>query len=239
MTPNFTLQVDKNVSVAAYVPENVFAPTFTSVLCIKAAQLIVGRDSIVLDLGCGCGVVGIALAKLLFVKTPVFASDVSSAAIDVARMNFELHGIAADLRTGSVFEPWVGMRFDYVVDDVSGITEDVAAVSPWFANNIPCATGPDGAELTLRVIEEAPNHLSRKGGLFIPVISLSNRERILAAARARFVNVRKVAAQTWALPEAMRPHLALLDSIRNEGRISFEERFGTILCSTDIYYCSN
>ncbi len=131
------------------------------------------------------------------------------------------------------------MRFDYIADDISGIAEEVAAVSPWFANNIPCATGPDGAELTLRVIEEAPDYLNANGGLSIPVISLSNRERILSAAQARFASVKKVAAQTWVLPEAMHSHLALLDRIRDEGRISFQKRFGTILCSTDIYYCSN
>jgi hypothetical protein len=113
----------------------------------------------------------------------------------------------------------------------------VARLSPWFGATIPCASGPDGTELTRAVLDAAGRHLEPGGTLFVPAISLSHVARLLEAARARFAVVDKVAEQRWPLPAEMAPHLDTLRAIREEGRITFEEKFGMVLCTTAVYAC--
>ena len=217
--------------------DGVFRPTHTSELFIGAARKRLHAPSRILDLGCGSGVVGIALARLGLVVPPLAASDISESAVALARHNAARHGIAIDARVGSLFAPWAAARFTAILDDVSGIAEDVARLSPWFGETIPCASGPDGTELTRAVLETAGRYLEPGGTLFVPAISLSRVARLLDTARARFGVVDKVAEQRWPLPAEMVPHLDALRAIRAEGRITFEEKFGMVLCTTAVYAC--
>lgn len=228
----------KNVSpFRLVVPEGVFLPTHTSTLCVEAALKKIPPNSSILDLGCGSGVVSIAIAKNLALKAPVFASDLSILAVETARQNMSLHSLYCEVRQGSLFEPWLKHRFDYIVDDVSGIAEDVANLSPWFAENIPCKSGRDGTDLTCEVISEASNYLNRGGGLFFPTISLSAERKIVEFAEKNFQHVNKVASQKWFLPVEMKDYLPLMIKMKEEGLISFEERFGAVMCETSVYFC--
>src|SRR3989442_4684396 len=102
---------------------DVFQPTSTTVLLLRAARRVLAHRPVpraVLDLGCGCGIVGVVLAKLLPPATHVCGSDLSAAAVRLARHNAERNGVSLDCRRGSLFEPWAGERFDLIVDDVAG-----------------------------------------------------------------------------------------------------------------------
>jgi SAM-dependent methyltransferase len=66
-----------------------------------------------LDLGCGAGAVAIALSER---ATRVVASDVNPRALDLARFNAALNGIAnIDFRLGDLFEPVAEETFDVIV----------------------------------------------------------------------------------------------------------------------------
>jgi len=217
---------------------DVFQPTHTTTLCIKAAwKEGWGHPKRVLDLGCGCGIVGLAMHKMGLVRDTLFASDLSIRAVELTRRNAERLHLPVDARSGSLFEPWKGMRFDCILDDVSGVAEDVARLSPWFGDKVPCCSDLDGAALTLAILGQAADHLENSGVLFFPIISLSNGPKILEMAKERFSNVELAAEQTWKLPETMLPHLPVLRRIRDEKRIDFSEKFGMILCNTQIYKC--
>lgn len=226
---------DREPVVVATAPD-VFYPTSTTVLLLRAVRKCVTcPPRTVLDLGCGCGVVGIVLARRAFPGACLFASDLSAAAVRLTQQNAERHGVTIDCRQGSVFEPWVGMRFDVIVDDVSGIADPIAVSSPWYPPAVPCDADRDGTRWVLRVLAEAPSHLVRGGRLFFPVLSLSNAERVLDEARRRFPSVRLLEEQWYPLTEDLLAELDLIRELAAEGIVRIERRGSRWWWATRIY----
>src|SRR5579864_4082659 len=218
--------------------ENVFHPTATSLYLIRAFSKAIKKPGKVLDLGCGCGVVGIVAGKLGLASVPVCASDLSADAVECALANARKHEIEVDVRVRSLIDPWKGYAFDYIVDDVSGVAEEIAAVSEWF-RGVPCHSGADGTALVGKVIRESSKYLTSGGKLFFPIISLSNGNKILDIANECFTRVMRIAHEEWPLPSPMIPHTSLLRDLHREGKIRIVEKFGMIILSTDIYVACN
>ena len=69
----------------------------------------------VLDLGTGCGIQALHASRW---AGRVIATDISERALDFARLNVALNGVAnIELRLGSLFEPVAGERFDRIVSN--------------------------------------------------------------------------------------------------------------------------
>ena len=113
------------------VGDKIFKPNLTTKLSIEVAFEKLKDDINVLDLGCGSGVIGIALMKS-FAKLRMHCSDVHSTAVEITKKNFIKNKLRADIRTGNLFEPWIGKKFDYIINDVTAISALVAKISPWF-----------------------------------------------------------------------------------------------------------
>ena len=214
--------------------EKVFVPTGTSELIIDAIVKSGASGGKVLDLGCGIGLVGIALRSLGFATDPVFASDLSEEAVELTSENYKRVDFELIAKCGSLFEPWDNEKFDCIVDDISGVATSVAAVSPWF-QNVPCESGEDGTALVKRVIEQAPYYLNPGGKLFFPVLSLSRGSSLVNTAKRCFSSVTKVSSKTWPLPQSMDPYRGLLKELAEENIITIQEKFGLVLWTTDIY----
>lgn len=219
--------------------EDVFFPTHTSQLLIKGTLGLLRSHGKLLDLGCGIGVCGLVLAKLGMCKLPVYLSDVSESATRMARVNAEALRVPAEVRSGSLFGPWRRERFDVIVDDVSGVCEEIAKISPWFPEGVECKTGPEGTALIIQVLEQAPQHLNPGGILLFPVLSLSNEKRVLETAQAHFSEVSLVAEQAWFLPEEMLKHFNRFEPFLKTGVIRLEQKFGTWLWSTKVFKASS
>ena len=220
------------------VDENIFKPNLTSQLSFETAILEIKKNFKVLDLGCGCGIIGIALMKSIL-NIEMHCSDFDNNSVKNTKKNFIQHKLTADIREGSLFDPWSDKKFDYIINDVSGISSVIAKNSPWFGNEIPCDSGEDGSNLTVSIIKKAKNYLTKKGSMQIPLISLSNVQKIVNVAKENFSDVKIVKSKDWFLPKEMESLKDKMNELKSKNYINFDEKFGKIICKTSIALCKN
>ena len=113
----FKIKIDKKNELDFFANNKAFFPTGTSEFLFKTVHDRIEVPGSILDLGCGVGVVGISLAKLGKVKSPLFLSDASDEAIKLAKKNATNHSVSTDARVGSLYEPWSNMKFNYIIDN--------------------------------------------------------------------------------------------------------------------------
>ena len=193
----------------AFTATGVFVPTATSRVLANLARNSVEPGNSVLDLGCGSGVVGLQLARDLRCQIRLSMSDVSHAALRVAKTNANLLNVEADLRVGSLFDPWDSMAFDVIVSDVSGVVPRLGSQLGWF-NNVSNESGPDGIDLAAQVVCCASRFLASGGKLIMPVLSLSNESTLLGV-MSEFFRSRTCLGET-ALPL---PQKTNIDELRD------------------------
>jgi len=238
MNNRYTFKINDLCELNFLVNDKVFLPTGTSELLVRTVSSQIKQSGSMLDLGCGTGLVGISLAKLGLTNFPVYFSDLSEDAVKLTIQNSNKHNLDSDVRVGPLYEPWKDMSFDYIIDDVSGISEEIAEISPWF-QNVPCTSGIDGADLVVDVLKHAPLYLKKNGKIFFPVLSLSNTKKILNVAHENFKNIKLLARKTWPLPQEMLTHLETIRSLAIKNVIQVEEKFGMVTWYTEIYEAYN
>ena len=120
----------------------------------------------VLDLGTGSGAIALA-CKDARRNAEVFASDVSDAALDVARANAIELGLDLELRLGSWWEPWRGERFDLVLCNPPYVAEgDPHLATLRHEPRSALVGGSTGLTALEDVVRGAPGHLARGGHLW-------------------------------------------------------------------------
>jgi methylase of polypeptide subunit release factors len=219
---------------------DVFYPTSTTNLLLDAVRRFANKDATsALDLGCGCGIVAVALARLVLPNAALYASDISAEAVKLARQNAENLQLAIDCRCGSLFEPWAGMRFDLIVDDVAGMSEPIARHSRWYPPHIHSDAGEDGARWIVRILSQAPGFLTPQGQIFFPVLTFSSESRILDAARTHFASVELITEQWYPLGSDLLPHINLIQDLMAKGQIEIKKKGSRWLWATKIYRAAN
>ncbi len=86
------------------------------------------------------------------------------------------------VRNGDLFAPVKGMKFDIVVNDVSGIAELPGRVAGWYPPSVNTGR-EDGASVVIRLFERVADFLNPDGILYFATPSLSNVTRILDSAK--------------------------------------------------------
>ena len=213
----------------------VFTPNATSDLLVVSTLKIVKKRSKILDLGCGTGFVGLTISKNTKIKNKYYFSDISLRAIKLCKKNAKKNNVKIEVKAGNAFEPWKNKKFDIIVESVSGIAKKVATISPWYKNNIPCNCGEDGTLLVNKVLKESRKHLNKNGKIIFPIVSLSNKRKILKTAKKYFGRVKLVASKDWPLPKSMYAQSKILNQLRKKDIIDFKTKFGLILYTSDIY----
>lgn len=220
-----------------YLDDNTFIPTQTTSAITEAAIETINTPSKVLDLGCGCGIVAILLSKNLPFTLDLYASDLSDTVEEIVNMNAAKHNVEIDVRKSDIFETWHGFKFNTIINDISGVAEEVAKISPWF-DNISCDSGAGGDKLINKVLKQSPDFLHDNGKLIFPIISFSNENEILKAANKMYGSVRLLKKDFWPAPKELSDNIDLLKSLKEEGLVSFDEKFGTVVGYTSVYEAS-
>ena len=218
--------------------KNVFSPNLTSRLLIDSVYQYSKNKkkffSRALDLGCGCGAVGISLLKTKIIKGPMYFSDLSKNASKNTKINLKKNKVEGIVKSGSLFDPWDKHFFDLIINDVSAISSELIKISPWF-KNIPCRTSKDGSELTIKFFDQLTKYTDKSSIIFFPVLSLSNKNKILNYAKKKFQKVKLIDTIDWPLPTEMSQFKNKLNSLKNKKFINYKEKYGKIICSTSIY----
>ncbi|MDH5266539.1 MAG: class I SAM-dependent methyltransferase [Candidatus Bathyarchaeota archaeon] len=153
-----------------YVLKDVYEPAEDSFLL--AENLAVNQNDLVLDVGTGCGILGILAAEK---AKKVVAIDVNPHAVGCARMNAELNGVAGkmDIRLGNLFEPIEGNeKYNVIVFNAPYLPSERSEQKTWIER--AWAGGPSGRELVDQFISQAPRYLMEKGKIVLVQSTLSN-----------------------------------------------------------------
>ena len=217
------------------VEKKVFTPNATTGLLVESTLKTLKKRSDILDLGCGTGYVGLSVAKKTKLKNKYFFSDISKAAISLCKRNAKRNKIKISAKAGTMYEPWEGNKFDLIIESISAIAKKVAKVSPWYKNGIPCDCGEDGTDLVNDVLKVSKKYLKKNGKLIFPIVTLSNKKKILLTAKKNFKNVKLLTSKDWPLPKSMYSKKRLLEDLKKKGLISYKTKYGLILYSSEIY----
>ncbi len=143
-----------------------------------------------LDIGTGSGAIALSLLHENAVER-VVATDISEAALGVARANAERSGLAdrVEFRSGSVWRP-VGQQevFDIVISNPPYIApEEGPTLQPEVRDWEPAAAlfaAADGLAVIREIVASAPAHL-RAGGLLALEVGMTQAQLVAAEIGAR------------------------------------------------------
>jgi len=131
-------------------------------------SMVLPEKGLVLDLGCGYGPVGIAVAAFN-PSLQVVMTDVNERAVWLARENAKRNGVEnVEVRQGFLYEPVGDMKFEVVL------------------SNPPITAG---MKTVLPIIAQAPQHLAEGGTLQIVVRSKVSGKRLTNIMNETFGNV--------------------------------------------------
>ncbi|MFQ5417541.1 MAG: peptide chain release factor N(5)-glutamine methyltransferase [Myxococcota bacterium] len=191
----------------------------TETLVVVALERLPDPDAParVLDLCTGSGAVALAIA-LERPRAHLVASDISQAALEIARENADEHGVADRIRwaVGPLFEPLAGQRFDLIVSNPPYVAEKLrCGLPPELAHEPEMAlfAGTDGTDVLIPLIAAAPEHLLPGGILAVELdpAQASRAGQWCGEAGLEDVRVQRDLAQRPRVVSARRPAGAELE----------------------------
>jgi ribosomal protein L3 glutamine methyltransferase len=127
----------------------------------------------VLDLCTGSGCLAI-LASRNFPNAQIDAVDISKGAIELAARNVGDYGLEDRVRLhrGDLFAPLKGKRYDLIISNPPYVDAEGMAALPRECRAEPKLAfdgGPDGLDIVRRILNDAADHLTPRGGLLCEI----------------------------------------------------------------------
>lgn len=152
-----------------YVEEGVLIPRPETELLVGEALKLIKKDSRVLEIGPGTGVISIALAK--HKGCEVTAVDISRKAVELSKKNASYNGVDIELVHGDVYEPIQG-KFDLIISNPpyireveEGFLDKELAYEPKEA----LYAGIDGMDIIRKIVTGARSYLRPGASLMIEI----------------------------------------------------------------------
>ena len=158
------------------VEPGVFVPRHRTEFLVELAVGLGAPDAVVLDLCCGAGAIGAAIAAGLGPDVELIAADVDPVAVRCARANIEPGGRVFE---GDLYDPLPSTlrgRVDLLAVNAPYVPTDAIAMMPPEARDFEPAValdgGDDGLDVQRRVAAQAPAWLAPGGSLLIETSTL-------------------------------------------------------------------
>jgi ribosomal protein L3 glutamine methyltransferase len=159
-----------------YVDERVLVPRSPIAELVESGfhpWIDLQRVSRVLDLCTGSGCIAVA-ASLAFPDARIDAADISSDALDVARINILRHGLVERVNpvVSDVFSGLEGKAYDVIVSNPPYVpVQEMAQLAAEFRHEpeLALAAGFDGMDVVMRILRDAAQYLADSGILVVEV----------------------------------------------------------------------
>lgn len=162
----YIMQKQEFMGMDFFVNEYVLIPQPDTEILVETVLDICkkyGEQSLrILDLCTGSGAIAISLSKIL--NAQVFASDVSTKALEVAEKNNVLNNTKVEFIESNLFEQINGEKFDIIVSNPPYIkNKEIKSLSKQVQNEpyIALAGGEDGLDFYRKIIDEAYKHMNK------------------------------------------------------------------------------
>lgn len=174
---------------------NVYPPKPASLLLAETAIRVLDPKQKILEVGTGCGVVAIAIAKFVS-HAHVVATDINPEAVSVAKQNAQRNNVNLKVLLADLYTPFQDEEFDVIVIHPPAIP--YLPETDWgMSKGMGIATngGLDGSDLLIRFIADAKRCLKKNGKLLLLLPHWSNTKKVYDVLREQYEDVEELARQ--------------------------------------------
>jgi len=216
--------------------KKIFKENLTSKLLQKHSLKIIikSKNKNICEIGCGDGNISNYLIKNSKEVNFFHLSDISSLAVEYAQKKIKNKNV--EFKIGDLFKPWGDKKFDIIISDVSSLSQMIAERSPWYQGvNSNC--GKDGLKNVQKILKNIKNNLKKNGTFIIPLISLSNTDKLRNILKSKFQTIKETERIYWPIPMFFKQNIKEFNELMKKKIIYFENKFGQYIAYTSVAIC--